>query len=477
MKKKEWQSAYNWILSSVEKLSDELKDMALDIAEINDDISDINSDAVEDVKDRYADITKELDTLTWKINELEAKTKSASIETSNMEDDRKAVTKQITDSQKQIDWYQKSISKINDDISSLDTTSSEQLAERYVELWSEIENSQTQLDELNAKATLSTEEAEKKLKLEEDIAKAKAEQSLAESQTTAADISDATIRSTESETERILREKDEKKAAYEQELIDLQDKLNAEQVILATAQVEEANLRGQLDKIEIQEQQAKLDKLQSQLEWYYDDRAKLLIEKRQAENILTNKQQQDALDEELTTKTAWIIAERNIDLEAKKQELVDLKESNKAKLDEMKAYFLQILRMSKMSKAQFWESFDLGDFSFDDLQGNLSSSNIGWFTEWFSGEYKDELKAQVDATEKIAKLWDLFEKLNETNKKDSDNMFRLLKIVTWLRETAALPQTIDQRMLKTINQNNNFSVTWWIDMASIESMLRRSLKI
>ncbi len=475
--KEEGQDTYNWIWDSIQDAWESLAELAEEIKEVNDEIANIDSEAINDLKERYAEIVDEITWVNIKIWELEAGISAASEETSTLDEERKAVSSEIKDSQKLIDWYQKSIEKINSDMASTDTSTSEKLAAIYVKLSEEILTSQTRLDELNAKASLSTVEAEEKLKLEQEITAAVIEQSLARWEVTNEEVDRATLLAGETDTERLIRERDEKNALYAQELSDLETKLADEQAIIATAQANEATLRTQLDSVEEAEQVAKLEKMTQQLEDYYAERASLIEEKSLAENQLSNSELQSALDKEGKTKTDAIIKQRAEDLDAKAIELQDLKDSNAAKIEELREYYMQMLKLQQLSKRQFWEGFSFDDFSSEDYQKNLSWADTGSLDADFKKDYEAEMEAQKEATDKLGVLSDALNGLIKRSKLDSDQLLKFLKVTTWLRQTANLAPIIDRQSQNTVTQSNVFSITNGLDIASIESMLRRSLKI
>jgi septal ring factor EnvC (AmiA/AmiB activator) len=146
---------------------------------VNDEISEINADAVTDIQARYAGIVSELDEVNVKIAEMEAETVASSDTTAELQDQWKDVTTEIKDSEKSVEDYQKSIDKITESMSTLSDDATGNIADRYVALGEEIEKNQDRLDELNAIGTLGTDETEEKLKLEEEVAAAIAEQALA----------------------------------------------------------------------------------------------------------------------------------------------------------------------------------------------------------------------------------------------------------------------------------------------------------
>ena len=101
----------------------------------------------------------------------------------------------------------------------------------------------------------------------------------------------------------------------------------------------------------------------------------------------------------------------------------------------------------------------------DDFSGSLAS--------WLASSVAE----QKDATNKLENLSWILDVLIKSTQNDNDKMFALLKRVTELRDTANLSEVLDQRTLNTITQQNSFSVNNWVDAASMEAYLRRSLKI
>jgi len=475
--KKKWQKSFSDIAWNIEDVADDLADISEEIKEINKEMIEIDSEAVEDMKDRYTEVLKEIDKSDASIEDMKQKIDEANESTEDLEWKRKGVSSEVEDSQKKIDWYQDSINDINKSIEDVQKTSWQELAEAYVTLWDEIEKNQERLDELNEKTALSTKEEEEKLSIQEEITKSLEQQAKARAEISDEQIDRAELLAWETDVERIIREREETKAQYELEVQDLEDKLNAEQEILKSKKEEEASIRARLDEREKQEQQEKLNELKSQLEQYYDDRETLIKERAQLERALSDKEIQDAIDEELETKTTWIIKQRTLDLAAKQQELDDLKKSNKEKLDEMKKYYIELYKLNRLWQESFGESFNLDDFDFWEFEQNIWTAKTEWLNNDIIDALNEEKEAQKEATEKLWKLSDILDSFIRNSWWDKDNLTQFLKIATWLREQANLSPILDQKTLNTVNQSNVFQVSSGIDVNSLEAMLRRSVKI
>jgi len=471
------QSAFDDLLSNVQDTASELWDLWKEISNVNNEISNIKTDAINDVKDRYKEIVDEIEDVNITIQDLESKTTNATDSTKDLQTEWKNVSDQIKESDKSIANYEKSIDWINEKMSKLDTDTTWKLADRYVKLWEEIDSNQDKLDELNAKTTLTTQETEQKLKLEEAINKALQEQALAKTQISDVDIQKSENKAEETTTEKLIRERDEKLAIYQQDLIDLQNKLTQEQQIKSDLATKEQGLRKQLDEIEVAENKAKLDKLQKQLEDAYAKREDLIREKAQAENFLTNQQIKDALNKETETKVEAILNQRQIDLKAKETELNDLKKANADKLEEYKKYLLEVVKMKQLAKKE-WVNLSSDKLDVEQAKKDLSNADYNWsWNLWLKEAYKEDRISQEKATNKLITLWRLLDKLVETNKWDNEKMLKLLKKVTELRNEANLSQVIDQKTINSINQANTINAYNWLDMESITRMLRNSLKI
>jgi len=471
------QNAYNGIWGWIEETAKALADLADEMKRVNDEMDKIKTDATEELQERYVDIVSELEEVNIQIQEQQLAIAQAGEETSTLSEDWKIVTDQIKEWNWNIEDYLKSIDKINESMSKLEGDSKVSLADRYVELWDEIEKNQKRLDVLNWMAFISTAEAEEKLKLENDITSALAEQALAAWEVSAADISAAETKTTETPAEKIIRERDEKLNAYNLELTDLQTKLADEQALMVTAATEEASLRAQLDVQEEEAQRIKLEKLEKQLQDYYDTRASLIQEKSVAENELSTSEIRDALNNELTTKTQWILDARDMDLKAKQTELQDLKDANKLKLEELKDYYIQAANMYMQSKGMYWEWFTFEDFQSSNVRDNLSWVDMWSFDEDVSSEYRADLKEQKEALDKLSNVSSMLTEFLKKDKSDWSDILKMLKVVVGLRADANLGQTMDAQTLKTINQSNKITVNNWLDLESLERMLRQSVKI
>jgi len=133
----------------------------------------------------------------------------------------KAVEDWIKNSKNAIEWFDKEITRINDELTNLESWSSADIATRAVSI-------QEEIDKLNEKrkiTQLDKEEQQKLIDLQKEL-------KLAKSETTKEDIVRAELIANESETERLIRTAQEKEESLKKELEAVQAQKDEELVIL-----------------------------------------------------------------------------------------------------------------------------------------------------------------------------------------------------------------------------------------------------
>jgi len=165
--------------------------------------------------------------------------------------DTKAIDDQkklIDEATKNIEDYVKKLEDIKKEIEWVTTWWQEDVAKRAVDIEKELIDLAKEKQDLENQKTESTDTTEQEkinqkiLDFEDKNTKLQAELKLAQENTTLANIEEARKLSTETETERIIRETAEKKAELEIQKADLETKIANEQLLLQEAQTKKIDL-------------------------------------------------------------------------------------------------------------------------------------------------------------------------------------------------------------------------------------------
>jgi chromosome segregation ATPase len=177
----------------------------------------------------------------------------------------------------------------------LESDTSDKLSERYAKVLEEVEKLNKEMEVYTRYDILTDADAKAKATLEEQIASLLSEKNKIEQNLTEAQLQRAESMVGETETDKILREAAEQKAAYQAEIDDYKNKLEEQKSLLETYRAQESEMVEKYNFLDTKSSEAKYRELLKQLEEYRDERDAIVKEMDYISQNITEQQLQEAI--------------------------------------------------------------------------------------------------------------------------------------------------------------------------------------
>lgn len=481
--RKEAEKAFSWLANDVKDVSADISKLLKKIQDLKEDLEDLEKKRVSDLWDRYVQLQKDLEEIDKKIAEATAQTTewADSWETvyHTWESLQEAIDK-ATDNAKD---YQKEIDKLIEKMKDLESDTSDKLSERYAKVLEEVEKLNKEMEVYTRYDILTDADAKAKATLEEQIAQLLSEKNKIEQNLTDAQLQRAESMVGETETDKILREAAEQKAAYQTEIDDYKNKLEEQKSLLETYRAQESEMVEKYNFLDTKSSEAKYNQLLKQLEDYKDERDAIIKEMDYISQNITEQQLQDAIIRWKKNESELIMENYYTQKQALEDELADYEDQLNKKLELLAKYYWD----AALLQQKYWE---LGvKMSDEDLKKfKEAAENLQW-VKWYT-TYQPSLqasyKAQEDALESQKAAQKTLENISKNLAKLTDSQLKNMW-TEWLRElytkilqlqlTAAGKQVWTWTITTNSNINQNFNVNNVNDAAVIASAIRRQIKL
>ncbi|MGI5821953.1 MAG: hypothetical protein ACOX5L_07825 [Bacteroidales bacterium] len=245
----------------------------------------------------------------------------------------------------------------------------------------------------------------------------------------------------ETETDKIIREANEKRAAYQQEVTDLNRSLQEQEELLRQYKEQEVRMIEENDNLILDSGEKKYRELLKKLRDYTAERDALLKEQTHLKQLLTQQEIQDAINQSKKTETQLIMDKYHLEKEYLDRELMDYRNQLNEKLASLAQFYTLAAELQR-------KYGDIGiSFSKEDIEQlkEASTSLKGLSSEdraVMQGQLnieKAKLQEQEDARKKLENIAKNIDKLlTSANLKviGTIGLQEMLKEITKLRMTA-----------------------------------------
>ena len=480
--KKEAEWAFSDLASDIKDVTSDISKLVKKIQELKQDLEDLNKDRIKDLGKRYVELQEDLENIDKEIAKIQA-------ETSEWWDSWEMVYKVweniqewIENATDSVEDYQKEIDKLINKISELEKDTTDNLSDRYAAVVEELWELNKQLEVYTRYDILTDADAKAKQQLEEQIASLLWEKNKIEQNLTEAQLQRAESMVGETETDKILRQAAEQKAAYQLEIDEYQNKLDEQKTILEQYRAQQSEMVEKYNWLDTQSEQAKYDEMIKQLEEYAEERQKILDEMDMISQNLTAQQIQDAIIESKKTETELILQNYYTQKQALEDELADYEEQLRKKLQLLSQYYWDAALLSEKYSQVWWT------FSKEDLEKiKEASENLKWVksTNAYSSYQtnvdlqKQALSEQEQAKKQLETIAKNLEKITDTQMKSlwSDTLKELYNKILQLQLTATWANVWTGNVTNNSTIQQSFNVNNVNDAAVIASAIRRQIKL
>lgn len=477
--RKEWAKAFKDLTKDIGSSSKDIEKLVNEIDKLTKKLSELETKRVEDLGKRYVDVEKTIEDLNERIAELNYELWEQSEEGKTVLqvwDELQDAIKEVTN---EADKYVKEIDKIKDKMEDLNKSETDKLSERYAKVTEELELLNKELEKYTKYDILTDADAAKKLELEDKInwllyEQAKIRQTLRPDQ-----LERAEWMVGETETDKIIREANEKRQVYQKELNDYEAKLEEQQSLLEEYKLQEVQMVEENDELILDSGEKKYRELLKQLKSYTEQRDKLLQEQAHLTALLTSKEIQDAINQSKKTETQLIMDKYHLEKEYLDRELMDYRNQLNEKLASLAQFYTLAAELQR-------KYGDIGiSFSKEDIEQlkEASTSLKGLSSEdraVMQGQLnieKAKLQEQEDARKKLENIAKNIDKLlTSANLKviGTIGLQEMLKEITKLRMTAQWTSSVSN---SSVTNNQTFNVANSIDMEVLVREIRKAIKI
>jgi TP901 family phage tail tape measure protein len=477
--RKEWANAFKDLTKDIGSSSKDIEKLVNEIDKLTKKLSELETKRVEDLGKRYVDVEKTIEDLNERIAELNYELWEQSEEGKTVLqvwDELQDAIKEVT---KEADKYVKEIDKIKDKMEDLNKSETDKLSERYAKVTEELELLNKELEKYTKYDILTDADAAKKLELEDKInwllyEQAKIRQTLRPDQ-----LERAEWMVGETETDKIIREANEKRAAYQQEVTDLNRSLQEQEELLRQYKEQEVRMIEENDNLILDSGEKKYRELLKKLRDYTAERDALLKEQTHLKQLLTQQEIQDAINQSKKTETQLIMDKYHLEKEYLDRELMDYRNQLNEKLASLAQFYTLAAELQR-------KYGDIGiSFSKEDIEQlkEASTSLKGLSSEdraVMQGQLnieKAKLQEQEDARKKLENIAKNIDKLlTSANLKviGTIGLQEMLKEITKLRMTAQWTSSVSN---SSVTNNQTFNVANSIDMEVLVREIRKAIKI
>lgn len=481
--KKEAEKAFSWLAWDISSVSKDISSLIDKIKSLRESLTDLDEDKVKDLWERYVDLQQQLEELDKKIAKNKEQTEEWADSWMSVSEAWESIQESIDGANDNVKDYQKEIDKLLDKMKDLQSDTADDLSDRYAEVVEEVQKLNAELDKYTKYDILTDADAKAKADLEQQIASLMSEKAKIEWTLTEAELARAESMVGETETDKILREAQEKQAAYEEELKSYQDMMAMEKEALNSYYEEQKAMSEKYTSLEISNEKNKYDTLVKELEDYAKERQAILDEMDMISQNLTAQEIQNAIINSKKTETELILENYYTQKQLLQDELADYEEQLQKKLKLLTEYYWDIALLNEKYE---W----VWTFSEDDLekikQSVESMSDLKSVSSSSDSALKADLKTQnnlLKEQEEARKMLELIEKNiakltdYQLKSRGTDALKEIYNKIVSLQLTATWANVWTWNVTKNSTINQSFNVNNVSDAAVIAAAIRRQIKL
>lgn len=481
--KKEAEKAFSWLADDVKDVSSDISKLVKKIQDLRKQLQDLEEDRVTDLWERYVKLQQDLEEIDKQIAELTAKTSERWDTWETVTEAWESIQNAIDEATDNVEDYKKEIEKLEEKMKDLQDDTTDKLSDRYAAVVEEVQKLNKELEVYTKYDILTDADAKAKATLEEQIASLLSEKNKIEQNLTAAQLERAENMVGETETDKILRQAAEQKAAYQQEIDDYKAKMEEQNSILEQYRAQESEMLEKYNFLDTKSSQAKYDEMIKQLEEYKDERDAILKEMDMISQNLTAQQIQEAILNSKKTETELILENYYTQKQALEDELNDYENQLNKKLELLAKYYWDAALLQQ-KYGDVWIRFSDEDLqkikeaaeNMKWIKDTTAYSNYGWNIFKTQQDALDEQKKAQKNLESISKM---LEKLTDYQLKSvwTENLKELYNKILQLQLTASGKGIGTGNVTTTSNISQSFNVNNVNDAAVIASAIRRQIKL
>lgn len=481
--RKEAEEAMSWLADDVKDVSSDISKLIKKIQDLRTKLKELEEKRVTDLWNRYVKLQKDLEEIDKQIAELTAKTSERWDTWETVTEAWESIQNAIDEAIDNVEDYQKEIDKLMEKMKDLESDTTDKLSDRYAAVVEEVQKLNKELEVYTKYDILTDADAKAKATLEEQIASLLSEKNKIEQNLTAAQLERAENMVGETETDKILRQAAEQKAAYQQEIDEYKAKMEEQNSILEQYRAQESEMLEKYNFLDTKSSQAKYDEMIKQLEEYKDERDAILKEMDMISQNLTTQQIQEAILNSKKTETELILENYYTQKQALEDELNDYEDQLNKKLELLAKYYWDAALLQQ-KYGDLWVKF-----SDEDLEKlKEAAENMKWVKEttayssydWNIFKTQQEaLEKQKQAQKSLENISKNLEKLTDyqLKKLGTDTLKELYSKILELQLTASGKGVWTWSVTNTSNINQSFNVNNINDAAVIASAIRRQIKL
>lgn len=479
----EAKKAMSWLADDIKSNSNDIAKLIKKIQDLRRELEELEAKRVSDLWERYVELQWDLEELNKKISELEWKTSERWDSWKTVSEIWEEIADNIDEAEDNVKDYGEEIDKLTKKIADLEKDTAENLSDRYAEVVEEVQKLNEELEKYTKYDILTDADAKAKADLEQQIASLLSEKNKIEQNLTDAQLQRAESMVGETETDKILRQAAEQKDAYQSEIDEYKSKLNEQQSLLESYRAQQLEMAEKYNWLEIDNEQAKYDKLIQQLEDYTKKRDAIIAEMDMISQNLTAQQIQDAIINSKKTETELILENYRAQKQALEAELDDYEDQLNKKLELLAKYYWDAALLQQ-KYGDVWIRFSDEDLkkikeaaeNMKWIKDTTAYSNYGWNIFKTQQDALDEQKKAQKNLENISKTLD---KLTDYQLKSvwTETLKELYNKILQLQLTASGKGVGTGNVTTTSNISQSFNVNNVNDAAVIASAIRRQIKL
>ena len=481
--KKEAEKAFSWLANDVKDVSSDISKLLKKIQDLKEDLEDLEKKRVSDLWERYVQLQKDLEEIDKKIAEATAQTTEWADSWETVYEAWESIQESIDNATDNAKDYQKEIDKLIEKMNDLESDTSDKLSDRYAAVVEEVQKLNKELEVYTKYDILTDADAKAKATLEEQIASLLSEKNKIEENLTDAQLERAENMVGETETDKILRQAAEQKAAYQQEIDEYKAKMAEQNSILEQYRAQESEMLEKYNFLDTKSSQAKYDEMIKQLEDYKDERDAILKEMDMISQNLTAQQIQEAILNSKKTETELILENYYTQKQALEAELDDYENQLNKKLKLLAQYYGDAALLQQ-KYGDLWIKFSDEDlekireaaYNMEWLNKTSAYANYNW--DIFK-EQREAVEKQKEAQKSLDTISKNLEKITDYQLKQlwTENLKAIYAKILELQLTASGKGIGTGNVTTTSNINQNFNVNNINDAALIASAIRRQIKL
>lgn len=481
--RKEAEDAMSWLAGDIKDVSSDIGKLIKKIQDLRAKLKELEEKRVTDLWNRYVKLQSDLEEIDKQISELTAKTSEWWTTWETVTEAWESIQDAIDEAIDNVEDYQKEIDKLMEKMKDLESDTTDKLSDRYAAVVEEVQKLNKELEVYTKYDILTDADAKAKATLEEQIASLLSEKNKIEENLTDAQLERAENMVGETETDKILRQAAEQKAAYQQEIDEYKAKMAEQNSILEQYRAQESDMLEKYNFLDTKSNQAKYDEMIKQLEDYKDERDAILKEMDMISQNLTAQQIQEAILNSKKTETELILENYYTQKQALEAELDDYENQLNKKLKLLAQYYGDAALLQQ-KYGDLWIKFSDEDlekireaaYNMEWLNKTSAYANYNW--DIFK-EQREAVEKQKEAQKSLDTISKNLEKITDYQLKQlwTENLKAIYAKILELQLTASGKGIGTGNVTTTSNINQNFNVNNINDAALIASAIRRQIKL